>query len=236
MRSGVIVFPGSNCDHDCFHVLKEVTGGQVDMIWHETSDFGKEPYDLIVVPGGFSYGDYLRAGALAHFAPAMKEIKRHADNGGLVIGICNGFQILTESQLLPGVLMRNTCMKFICKHIYLKVENNNSPMMRKYSNGQVIRMPIAHGEGNYQADQKVIDNLKKNNQIVFKYCSENGETSEPFNPNGSIDNIAGICNERGNVIGLMPHPERCSEEVLGCADGRLMFQSAVEYAAARKIV
>lgn len=230
MKSGVVVFPGSNCDHDCFHVVHDVTQSPVDMIWHETTNLNTEDYDLIVIPGGFSYGDYLRCGALAHFAPVMKNIKRFALQGGLVIGICNGFQILTESDLLPGVLMRNTNMRFICKHVHLKVENNSIPMMKKYFKDQVITIPIAHGEGNFQAEANVVEQIEKNSRVVFRYCSPTGEVADKYNPNGSINNIAGICNEKGNVIGMMPHPERCSESILGCTDGRNMFHAALEYA------
>jgi len=237
LKTGVIVFPGSNCDHDCYHALKEVLGGQVNFIWHQTVNLqldSSDPYQLIIVPGGFSYGDYLRAGAIAHFAPVMDELKKFSQRGGLIIGICNGFQILTESQILPGVLMRNTSMKFICKHVNLKVENNDIPMMQKYKKDQVITIPIAHGEGNYQADPGVIEDLKKNNQIVFRYCASDGNTTQKHNPNGSVENIAGICNKKGNVIGMMPHPERCAEEILGCEDGRLMFESALDYLTSRK--
>jgi len=215
VKAGVIVFPGSNCDHDCYHVLKHVAGFDTDFVWHEKKSL--KGYDLIVLPGGFSYGDYLRTGAIARFSPVMSAVEKFADRGGLVLGICNGFQILLESGLLPGAINRNTGLHFLCKFVKLSVENNKTSFTSKYKNKQIISIPIAHNEGNYYCDDKTLAALKKNNQIIFKYHGEN--------PNGSIEAIAGICNKKGNVLGMMPHPERCSESELGSSDGRLLFDS-----------
>jgi len=223
---GVVVFPGSNCDHDCYHVIKHVTKIPVQFIWHKQDSIDKN-IKTIILPGGFSYGDYLRAGAIAQFSPVIKAIKKFADSGGLVIGICNGFQILCEAHILPGVLMRNKGLKFICKNIYVRVENNKLPFSKGYSEHQVITLPIAHADGNYYADVETIAGLEKNNQIVFRYCSPNGEISGQYNPNGSMGNIAAITNRDGNVLGMMPHPERCAEELLGNTDGRRIFESVL---------
>lgn len=227
MRFGVVVFPGSNCDHDCYRVGKEVLKESVDFIWHKDSDL--IGYDCIILPGGFSYGDYLRTGAIARFSPVMNSIKEFAENDKLVIGICNGFQILLESGLLPGAMLRNRGLKFICKFVSLKTENIKSPFTSGFSKGKVIRMPIAHNEGCYYADQETLKALKKNNQIIFRYCSISGDVSEKDNPNGSLENIAGICNREGNVLGMMPHPERASEDILGSSDGRIIFESIRDY-------
>lgn len=227
MKCGVVVFPGSNCDHDCYHVLKHVLKVPTSFIWHEETDLSE--YDLIVLPGGFSYGDYLRTGAVARFSPVMKAVIDFVEKGGLLIGICNGFQILLESGLLPGAMLRNKNLHFICKFVNLKTENNNLPFTTGYKKGQILSMPIAHNEGNYYVDEETLAKLKRNNQIVFRYCSPSGEIDQESNPNGSLENIAGICNEAGNILGMMPHPERCSEKILGSDDGRMIFQCAIEH-------
>ncbi len=217
MKFGVVVFPGSNCDHDCYHVLKHVLRKDTEFVWHKDSDISK--YDCIVLPGGFSYGDYLRTGAIARFSPVMESVRKHADRGKLVIGICNGFQILLEAGLLPGAMLRNRSLKFICKFVDLRVETTNTPFTRAARKGEFLHIPIAHGEGNYFADEATLFELKKNDQIVVTYKE---------NPNGSLENIAGICNLKRNVFGLMPHPERASESELGSVDGLKIFQSIVE--------
>ena len=226
MKFGVIVFPGSNCDHDCYHVAKHVMGKEAEYVWHKDVQ-NLSGFDCIIVPGGFSYGDYLRPGAISRYSPVMNEVKSFADAGGLVIGICNGFQILIEAGLLPGALMRNRTLKFICQDVYLKVENKDTPFTSEYSENAVVKVPIAHHDGNYYADTETLKKLKENNQIVFRYCTEGGETSVEANPNGSLLNIAGICNEKRNVLGMMPHPERCAEEILGNRDGKRLFDSIV---------
>jgi len=219
MRFGVLVFPGSNCDHDCAYALSEGLGQEVQFIWHQESSL--DGLDAVVVPGGFSYGDYLRCGAIAQFSPVMDAVKRFADEGGLVLGICNGFQILLEVGLLPGVMLRNRKLSFICKDIYVKVENASTPFTNACESGQVLKLPIAHAEGNYYTD------LQANAQIVFRYCTPEGQTVDEANPNGSLDHIAGIRNASGNVLGLMPHPERCVESLLGNQDGLFLFRSMV---------
>jgi len=215
MRFAVLIFPGSNCDIDALKAVEDVLGQPVDAVWHTETDLSK--YDCVIVPGGFSYGDYLRGGAVASLSPVMGAVKAHAEAGKLVIGICNGFQILTEMGLLPGVLRYNEHLQFRCEIVELRVENNDTAFTNDYEKGQVIRIPIAHGEGNYFADQETIEKLKAENRIVFTY--------QGYNPNGSIENIAGICNEQGNVLGMMPHPERAVHELLGSADGKAMFTS-----------
>ncbi|MEZ0535894.1 phosphoribosylformylglycinamidine synthase subunit PurQ [Caldicellulosiruptoraceae bacterium PP1] len=228
MKFGVVVFPGSNCDTDCFHVIKDVIEQEVEYIWHqENKDLSN--FDCIILPGGFSYGDYLRAGAIARFSNVMSKIEEFAYNGGYVIGICNGFQILTESHLLPGALIKNKNLKFICSDQYVKVVNNQTPWTNLYSKDEIINLPIAHGEGNYYIEEIQLQQLIDNNQIILQYCDKNGNISEKTNPNGSILNIAGICNKDFNVFGLMPHPERSSESILGCDDGRRIFNSIVKY-------
>lgn len=223
MKFGVIVFPGSNCDHDCYHVVKNVFNQRAEYIWHkETSLKG---FDCIILPGGFSYGDYLRTGAIARFSPVMNEVLKFAKKGGIVIGICNGFQILTEAGLLPGVLMRNKTLKFICKNVYLKTENNHTIFTKTYKKNQVLNIPIAHADGNYFADKDAVKKLEDNNQIIFRYCNPRGEATDDSNPNGSLHNIAAIINENGNVFGTMPHPERVCESMLGSEDGRGIFES-----------
>lgn len=232
MKFGVVVFPGSNCDSDCFHVIKDVINEDVEYIWHD-NDEKLKGFDCIILPGGFSYGDYLRAGAIARFSKVMPRIEEFAQNGGLVIGICNGFQILTESHLLPGALIRNKNLKFICSDQYVKVVNNNTPFTNLYKEGEVINLPIAHGEGNYVVDEETLKQMIKNQQIVLQYCDKYGNVNDETNPNGSVLNIAGICNKEKNVFGLMPHPERSSEGILGCEDGKRVFLSIVNYLKSR---
>ena len=226
MKFGVVVFPGSNCDYDCWWAIKQATGKKVDFIWHKKKDLSG--YDCIVLPGGFSYGDYLRTGAIARFSPIMEEVEKFARQGGFVIGICNGFQILLEAGLLPGAMRKNKNLLFICRYIYVRVENPDTPFTNLCRKGQVLRIPIAHFEGNYYVDSNTLSRLKKNNQIVFRYCNRKGEITDEANPNGSLDAIAGICNEKGNVLGMMPHPERCAESILGSEDGKLIFKSIVK--------
>ncbi|MCD8492830.1 MAG: phosphoribosylformylglycinamidine synthase subunit PurQ [Geovibrio sp.] len=223
MKAGVVVFPGSNCDHDCYHILKHVLGMDTVFLWHKDADL--KGADLVVLPGGFSYGDYLRCGAIAKHSPIMQEVSEFADKGGHVLGICNGFQVLTESGLLPGALLRNTELKFICKYVNLRVDNAGTAFTSRYADGEIVRIPIAHAEGNYFASEEVIKELEENNQVVFRYCDEYGETSEGSNPNGSINGIAGIINKGGNVLGMMPHPERCAEEIMQTKDGFHIFES-----------
>ncbi len=223
MKFGVIVFPGSNCDHDAYHVVSKHVGQPVDFVWHKETDLSS--YDAVIVPGGFSYGDYLRAGALARFSPVMQSVKRFADEGKFVFGICNGFQILCEAGLLPGALMRNENLHFICKHVNISVENKNTPFTREIKKSSVLSIPVAHAEGNYVCDDETLQSLEENAQIVFRYCGENGEINDESNPNGSRSNIAGICNQNGNVLGMMPHPERACENLLGSDDGREIFRS-----------
>jgi len=226
MRFGVVIFPGSNCDYDCYYVIKEVMGQDVSFIWHKEENL--KGYDCIVLPGGFSYGDYLRTGAIARFSPVMRGIEKFAREGGLVIGICNGFQILLEAGILPGAMRKNESLHFICKSIYIRVENNNTPFTRIFQKGQVLKIPIAHFEGNYYADSQTLKKLKEDNQIVFRYCDKEGRILSEANPNGSVEAIAGICNEEGNVLGMMPHPERASEAILGSEDGRGIWESIIE--------
>lgn len=226
MKFGVVVFPGSNCDHDCYHVLKNVLGQETDFIWHK--DRNIEKYDCIVLPGGFSYGDYLRTGAIARFSPVMESVEKHAEKGKLVIGICNGFQILLESGLLPGAMLRNGSLKFVCRYVNLRVEDTQTPFTRKIKKETVLKIPVAHGEGNYYADPKVLEQLKKNSQVLMRYCDETGKTTREANPNGSLENIAGICNSKRNIFGLMPHPERASEKELGSVDGLKIFKSILD--------
>ena len=225
IKFGVVVFPGSNCDHDCYHVVKHVLKKEVDFLWHKNKIDNN--YDCLILPGGFSYGDYLRPGAMSRFSPIMDAVVKFAEQGGLVIGICNGFQILMEAGLLPGAMMRNRSLKFICKNVIVKAENNKTSFTRNLNEGELLTIPIAHADGNYFADEQTLNNLEKNNQIVFKYSSPGGETNDEANPNGSCLNIAGICNKEGNVLGMMPHPERCSESVLGNQDGLKIFQSVL---------
>ncbi len=223
MKFGVIIFPGSNCDYDSYHAAATSTGQQAAFLWHESRDL--ENCDAIIVPGGFAYGDYLRTGAIAKFAPIMDEVKKFAVSSGLVIGICNGFQILCEAGLLPGALLRNAGLKYVCKQVYLRVENANTPFTNACRKGEVLQIPIGHMEGNYYCDPQALETLQRNNQIVFRYATPDGRITPDANPNGSLDNIAGICNASGNVLGMMPHPDRCSEALLGSADGAKVFRS-----------
>ena len=223
MKFGVLVFPGSNCDHDTHHALGAVMGQPVTYLWHESHDL--EGCDAILVPGGFSYGDYLRTGAIARFAPIMQSVRRFAESGGLVMGICNGFQILCEAHLLPGALMRNAGQRYICRQMHLRAESNNSPFTQALSRGQVLRMPIGHMEGNYFCDAPALEKLQREDRIAFRYAAADGAITADANPNGSLDNIAGILNEGRNVLGMMPHPDRSSEALLGSSDGLLLFQS-----------
>ncbi|QQS44912.1 MAG: phosphoribosylformylglycinamidine synthase subunit PurQ [Acidobacteriota bacterium] len=226
MKFGVVVFPGSNCDHDTYHVVSKVIGQPVDFIWHKEEEIDR--FDAIILPGGFSYGDYLRSGAIARFSPVMRSITRFAREGGLVLGICNGFQILCEAGLLPGALLRNRDLKFICEHVHIRVEQTDTPFTSAYQRGQVLSIPIAHGEGNYFCDPATLDELESEERIIFRYCDAGGNVTDEANPNGSLDNIAGICNRERNVMGLMPHPERASESLLGSSDGREVFLSMAD--------
>jgi len=223
MKFGVIVFPGSNCDHDAYHVISKHVGQPVDFIWHRSTDLST--YDAVIIPGGFSYGDYLRAGALARFSPVMNSVKEFAAQGNLVLGICNGFQILCEAGLLPGALIRNRDLHFICDYVNVRVENTDTPFTHELKAGSVLQMPIAHAEGNYVCDDATFEELKREGRIIFRYCDAEGQTTDEANPNGSRDSIAGICNRERNVMGLMPHPERACEELLGSSDGRDVFRS-----------
>lgn len=226
MKFGVVVFPGSNCDRDMIHVLRDVMHFDVQVLWHkDTSLEGFTPNDWIVLPGGFSYGDYLRSGAIARFSPIMDSIIEFANNGGKVLGICNGFQILCESGLLPGALLRNTNQQFICENLYLKTETTNTMVTNALQKNQVIKVPIAHAEGRYYADEATLTSLNENDQITFRYCDKDGNLSSEANVNGSMQHIAGICNAERNVFGMMPHPERAAEEALGNTDGRWIFES-----------
>ncbi len=224
MKFGVVVFPGSNCDRDCVHVLKDVVHQPVTALWHQETTL--RGVDAVVLPGGFSYGDYLRTGAIARISPIMASIAKFARDGGPVIGICNGFQILLESGLLPGAILRNTGLRFICKFVTLRVERVDTPFTNQFQKGQIVRMPIAHNEGRYVADPKVLPQAAA--QAVFRYCDEDGRLTDAGNPNGSTDWIAGLTNRQGNVMGMMPHPERASETELGSADGRLVFESMLQ--------
>jgi len=226
MKFGVVMFPGSNCDHDTYHVISKVIGQPVDFIWHRQSSIGD--CDAVILPGGFSYGDYLRTGAIARFSPVMGAVKEFASRGGLVMGICNGFQILCEAGLLPGALLRNKNLKFICEHVNMRVEAVDTPFTSRCQRGQVLSVPIAHGDRNYFCDAETLRELQLENRIVFRYSSESGELDQTSNPNGSLDNIAGICNRERNVLGLMPHPERASEALLGSNEGRIIFYSLAD--------
>jgi phosphoribosylformylglycinamidine synthase len=223
LKFGVIVFPGSNCDHDAYHVISKHVGQPVDFIWHRETDL--RSYDAVIIPGGFSYGDYLRAGALARFSPVMNSVREFAAQGNLVLGICNGFQILCEAGLLPGALIRNRGLHFICEHVNVRVESANTPFTHELKTGEVLRMPIAHADGNFVCDDETFAELSEDDRIIFRYCDRHGELTAAANPNGSREHIAGICNRERNVLGLMPHPERACEDLLGSSDGREVFHS-----------
>jgi len=224
-KFGVVVFPGSNCDHDAYYVTKKILDCETEFLWHKDTDL--KNCDVIILPGGFSYGDYLRTGAIARFSPIMESVINFANKGGTVLGICNGFQILTEANLLPGTLIKNSSTKFICKDIFVKVANHETVLTKNVSKN-ILEIPIAHGDGNYFIDEKGLHSLKENNQIIFQYCSDNGEISDKYNPNGSAENIAGIMNKSGNVFGMMPHPERCSDSTLMKSDGFLLFNTLIQ--------
>ncbi|WP_372634561.1 phosphoribosylformylglycinamidine synthase subunit PurQ [Fodinibius sp.] len=227
---GVIVFPGSNCDHDAYHALAHVMNANAQFIWHKDTDLSD--IDLLLVPGGFSYGDYLRSGAIARFSPIMQSVTEFAHKGGPVLGICNGFQILLEAGLLPGAMLHNEQLRFICKQSYLRCETSNTLFTRMIEPGEVLQLPVAHGEGNYVTDSDQLKKLQDNDQIVFRYCNREGKTTPESNINGSIDHIAGICNQQRNVLGMMPHPERAVESILGSDDGKRIFESALQELAA----
>jgi phosphoribosylformylglycinamidine synthase I len=231
MKFGVVVFPGSNCDHDAFHALGGVLHQPVEFLWHQSEQV--QGFDAIVLPGGFSYGDYLRTGAIARFSPVMRAVEKFARGGGLVLGICNGFQILCEAGLLPGVLQRNAGMRFVCKQVHIRVETTDTPFTSAAKPGQVLQIPIAHGDGNYFCDEATLAELERKRQIVFRYTTADGREDASANPNGSLANIAGICNRERNVVGLMPHPERAVEAALGSEDGLVIFRSLIESLARR---
>jgi phosphoribosylformylglycinamidine synthase I len=226
MKFAVVVFPGSNCDHDAYHAARHVLGQDADFVWHKETSLGGA--DAVILPGGFAHGDYLRTGAIARFSPIMPAVRAFAEQGGPVLGICNGFQVLLEAGLLPGAMLRNRSVRFQCEHVHVKVEQTDTPFTLGCGTGQLLRIPIAHGEGNYYAEPDVIDRLEKNRQVVFRYAAANGEISPEANPNGSVNNIAGLCSEKRNVVGLMPHPERACELAVGSADGLVMFESVLQ--------
>jgi len=226
VKFAVVVFPGSNCDHDAYHAAKHVFGQECEFVWHKDTSLGGA--DVVILPGGFSYGDYLRTGAIARFSPIMTAVREFAEAGKPVIGICNGFQILMECGLLPGAMLRNRDVQFHCEHVNIRVEQTDTPFTRRAATGQVLRVPIAHGEGNFYAAPEVIAALEDQRRVIFRYVTPHGEVVDAANPNGSVHNIAGICNEGRNVVGLMPHPERAVELVTGSADGRVMFESVIQ--------
>ncbi len=225
MKFAIVVFPGSNCDHDAYHAAKHVLGHEAEFVWHKETNL--RGADVVILPGGFSHGDYLRTGAIARFSPVMEAVRAFAAQGGPVLGICNGFQILLEAGLLPGAMLRNAGLKFRCEHVYLRVEQTDTPFTALCTPGQVLRVPIAHGEGNYFAEPDVVSALEANHQVVFRYATAAGEFTADSNPNGSVNNIAGICSANRNILGLMPHPERACESALGSKDGLVMFESVV---------
>ena len=226
MKFGVVVFPGSNCDHDAYNSVSSNLGQKAEYIWHKETKIPTGT-DCIILPGGFAHGDYLRCGAIARFSPIMNEVINFANSGGYVIGICNGFQVLTEAELLPGALLRNRSLSFICKDVFLKTINNNTAFTSSITDSQILRLPVAHGEGNYFAEPDTIKLLEDNNRVIFRYCDLNGNVGEETNINGSINSIAGIINEKGNVLGMMPHPERYCDKTLGCDDGKFVFESLI---------
>lgn len=226
MKFGVVVFPGSNCDHDAFYAIGNVLEKPVEFIWHRSQDLAN--CDAIILPGGFAYGDYLRTGAIARFSPVMKAVEKFARGGGMVLGICNGFQILLEAGLLPGAMMRNSGLRFICRQVYIRVEQTDTPFTNVAAQGQILRIPIAHSDGNYSCDEETLASLEKNREVIFRYTTPDGSDDAAGNPNGSMNNIAGICNRERNIAGLMPHPERAVESALGSSDGLVIFRSMVE--------
>jgi phosphoribosylformylglycinamidine synthase I len=226
VKFGVVVFPGSNCDHDAYYAVKKILNQDAVFLWHKDEDL--QNVDVVVLPGGFSYGDYLRCGAIARFSPVMKEVVRFANDGGLIMGICNGFQILQEAGLLPGVLLRNASLRFVCKYVRLRVESASTPFTSLCVPGEILEVPIAHGDGNYFTDPDTLVRLEKKNQILFRYCDADGNTTADSNPNGSLANIAGIINEAGNVMGLMPHPERACDPLLRHTDGQKIMKSVIQ--------
>ena len=226
MKFGVVVFPGSNCDEDAYHAISAVLGKQAEFVWHQSENL--QGLDAVILPGGFAYGDYLRTGAIARFSPVMRSVERFARSGGLVIGLCNGFQILLEAGLLPGAMLRNASLRYICRHVYLRVETTDTPFTCAATRGQVLKIPIAHGDGNYFCAPETLAELERNRQILFRYTTPEGREEPAANPNGSLANIAGICNRERNVMGMMPHPERAVELALGSADGLVIFQSMVD--------
>jgi phosphoribosylformylglycinamidine synthase len=226
MKFGVVVFPGSNCDHDAFYAIGSVLHKPVEFIWHESQDLAN--CDAVILPGGFAHGDYLRTGAIARFSPVMKSIEKFANSGGMVLGICNGFQILLEAGLLPGAMMRNSGLRYICRHVHIRVEQADTPFTNAAQSGQILKVPIAHNDGNYTCDEATLADLEKNHQVIFRYTTLDGLDDAAGNPNGSMNNIAGICNRERNVVGLMPHPERAVESALGSDDGLVIFKSMVE--------
>ena len=226
MKFGVVVFPGSNCDHDAFYAIGNILQKPVEFIWHQSQDLAN--CDAIILPGGFAYGDYLRTGAIARFSPVMKSVEKFANSGGLVLGICNGFQILCEAGLLPGAMIRNIGLRYICRPVHIRVEQTDTPFTNAAKFGQILTMPIAHNEGNYTVDEATLVELEKNQQVIFRYTTSGGSDDAAGNPNGAIHNIAGICNRARNVAGLMPHPERAVELALGSADGLVIFRSLME--------
>lgn len=234
MKFGVVTFPGSNCDYDAYAAIKFVVGQHVEFLWHQSSDL--QGCDVVVLPGGFAYGDYLRAGAIARFSPIMKQVIRFAKSGGIVMGICNGFQVLTEAGLLPGALIRNSHLRFSCKHVYLRVETTDSPFTCDCATGDLLKIPIAHGEGNYYNFDSDLKKLEDSGRVLFRYVDASGQMTREANPNGSIHNIAGITNLEGNIMGMMPHPERAMEDILGSSDGRKVFESVVSYCVSGKPV
>lgn len=227
MKFAVVVFPGSNCDHDAYHAVKHVLGQDAAFVWHKDTDLAGA--DAVILPGGFAHGDYLRTGAIARFSPVMQEVRRFAASGGPVLGICNGFQVLLEAGLLPGAMLRNRTVRFHCEHVIVKVEQTDTPFTVGCRAGQLLRLPIAHGEGNYYAEPETLERLEENRQVVFRYATRDGDVTDAANPNGSVHNIAGLCSETRNVVGLMPHPERACELALGSADGLVMLESVVRF-------
>jgi phosphoribosylformylglycinamidine synthase len=231
VKFAIVVFPGSNCDQDCFHIAKDLLGCEAEIVWH--ADRSLNGADVVILPGGFAYGDYLRAGALARFSPVMESVTAFARSGGPVLGICNGFQVLLEAGLLPGAVRVNRGLRYVCRDVHMRVESTDTPFTRLYAEGEVVTMPIGHMEGNYTASADVLDELERSRRVVFRYCDATGRVVDSANPNGADRSIAGIANREGNVVGLMPHPDRCAEDVLGNAAGRKMFESAVAALAAR---